>query len=128
MHDAPAAIRHQRHFARLAGFEAHRGAGRDIEPLATRGGAVERQRGVGFGEVIVAADLDRPVAGVGDGQRGAGKAGVQLDVAGGREDFAGDLSSDRLVHGDQLGAVGKRRLDLHVVDHLGDAFHHLRSA
>jgi hypothetical protein len=29
--------------------------------------------------------------------------------------------------GDELGAVGKRRLDLHVMDHLGDAVHHLRA-
>src|SRR4051812_32196991 len=32
-------------------------------------------------------------------------------------------SDDRLVHGDELGAVGERRLDLDVVDHLGDAVH-----
>ena len=36
--------------------------------------------------------------------------------------------ADRLVHGDELGAVGEGRLDLHVVDHLGDAVHHLRRA
>ena len=34
-------------------------------------------------------------------------------------------SADRVVHGDQLGAVGKGRLDLNVVDHLGDAVHDL---
>src|SRR5215470_2440555 len=33
---------------------------------------------------------------------------------------------DRLVHGDELGPVRKRGLDLDVVDHLGDAGHHLR--
>src|SRR6476646_3767176 len=37
------------------------------------------------------------------------------------------LSADRVVHGDELGAVGEGRLDLDVVDHLGDAVHHLRS-
>src|SRR5690242_18448773 len=37
------------------------------------------------------------------------------------------LSADRIVHGDELGAVGKGRLDLDVVDHLGDAVHHLRA-
>ena len=31
------------------------------------------------------------------------------------------------MHGDELGAVGKRRLHLDVVDHLGDAVHHLRA-
>ena len=45
------------------------------------------------------------------------------DIRGlGRETSA---SADRFVHGHQLGAVGKGRLDLDVVDHLGDAFHHL---
>ena len=34
-------------------------------------------------------------------------------------------AADRVVHGDQLGAVGEGRLDLDVVDHRGDAVHHL---
>ncbi len=34
-------------------------------------------------------------------------------------------SADRLVDGDELGAVRERRLDLDVVDHLGDAVHDL---
>ena len=29
------------------------------------------------------------------------------------------------MHGDKLGAIGKGRLDLDVVDHLGDALHDL---
>src|SRR5690242_8167019 len=36
------------------------------------------------------------------------------------------LLADRLVHGDELGAVGKGCLDLHLVDHLGDTVHYLR--
>jgi len=32
---------------------------------------------------------------------------------------------DRVVHGDQLGAVGEGRFDLDRVDHLGDAVHQL---
>ena len=32
------------------------------------------------------------------------------------------------MNGDKLGAVGKRRLDLDVVDHRGNAVHHLMSA
>ena len=35
------------------------------------------------------------------------------------------LRPDRLVDGDELGAVGEGGLDLHIVDHLGDAVHHL---
>jgi len=34
-------------------------------------------------------------------------------------------SSDRLVHGDELGAVRKGRFDLNVMDHFGNARHHL---
>ena len=49
-----------------AGLEAHRGAGRDVQALPAGRGAVERQRRVGLGEVVVRADLDRPVAGVHD--------------------------------------------------------------
>src|SRR5437868_2239806 len=33
----------------------------------------------------------------------------------------------RLVHGHELRSVGKRRLDLHVVDHLRDPLHDLRA-
>ncbi len=64
MDDAGAAERHERDLPRLAGLEPHGGAGRDIQPLAAGDGAVELQGGVGLGEMVVAADLDRPVAGV----------------------------------------------------------------
>src|SRR5258705_7326963 len=37
------------------------------------------------------------------------------------------ISSYRLVHGDELGAIRKRRFDLNVVDHLGDPIHALRT-
>src|ERR1700728_891626 len=37
-------------------------------------------------------------------------------------------SSDRLVHGDELGAVRKRRLDLDVVDHFGNPVHALSAS
>ena len=37
----------------------------------------------------------------------------------------GALRRDRLVDGDELGAVGEGGLDLHLVDHLGDAVHHV---
>src|ERR1700722_11265768 len=38
-----------------------------------------------------------------------------------------EKSSDRFVHGDELGAVGKRRLDLNFRNHFGNAVHHLRA-
>jgi hypothetical protein len=40
--------------------------------------------------MVVRADLDGSVAGVGDGEGDGGAAGVELDVAGGGEEFAGD--------------------------------------
>ena len=67
--DALAGERDELDRARLPGLEAHRGAGRDVEPEAARRRAIERERRVGLGEVIVRADLDRPVAGVRDRQR-----------------------------------------------------------
>jgi hypothetical protein len=79
---ALAGERHQLHAARLAGLEAHRGAGGDVEPKAARRRPVESERRIGLGKVIVRADLDRPVAGVGDDQPEGFAAGVELDVAG----------------------------------------------
>ena len=56
------------------GFEAHRGACRDVEPVAVGGGAVELERGVGLRQVHVAADLHRAVAGVDDIHRESRRA------------------------------------------------------
>jgi hypothetical protein len=46
----------------LAGFKAHRGAGGDIQAIAGRLLAIELQRRVDLGEVVMRADLNRPVA------------------------------------------------------------------
>jgi hypothetical protein len=40
-----------------AGFETHGAAGHDVQPLAPRGLAVELERRVHLGEVVVRADL-----------------------------------------------------------------------
>src|SRR5215475_11398547 len=53
-------------------------------------GAVEEQGRIGLEEMIVAADLDRPVAGVGDEQGDVGQVGIELDRARQGKDFAGD--------------------------------------
>src|SRR6202035_5306487 len=71
----------QRNVARLPRLEAHRSPGRNVEPHAARLLAVEAQRRVGFEEVVMRADLDRPVAGIGDRQRHGAAALVQFDVA-----------------------------------------------
>src|SRR5438445_1619749 len=87
---AGARIGDETHVASLAGLEAHRGPRRNIEPEAARLLAVEGERTVGLVEVIMRADLDRPVAGIGDGDRDRGTAGVELDLAGGDDDLSGD--------------------------------------
>ena len=47
------------------------------------GAAWSKEEGrVGFRAMIVAANLDGAIAGVGDGEHGAGQAEVHLDVAG----------------------------------------------
>src|SRR5262249_48219699 len=98
---ALAGERNERDLARLPRFKAHRGAGGDIEPHAARLLAVEFQRRIGLGEVIMRADLDRPVAGIGDRLRHRLAAGVDLDLAVLDEHFTGDHgapSSYRLPH------------------------------
>ena len=37
----------------------------------------------------------------------------------------GSASANRVVQGDELGAIGEDRLDLHLMDELGHALHHL---
>ena len=66
---ALAGERDEAHLAALAGLEADRRAGGNVEPEAARLGAVEFQRRIGLEEMIVRADLDRPVAGIGDFER-----------------------------------------------------------
>src|SRR6516225_4496122 len=125
---ALAGERNERDLARLPGFEAHRGAGGDIEPHAARLLAVEFQRRIGLEEMIMRADLDRPIAGIGDRQAQRLAAGVDLDLVVFDEHLTGDHgvpSSYRLMHRYQLRSIRKRRLDLDVVDHFRDAVHHL---
>src|SRR3954463_7352311 len=54
--------------------------------------AIELQRRVGLEKMVVRADLDRAVAGVGDRQRHGLAAGIELDLAVLDEEFAGDHS------------------------------------
>ena len=58
-------------------------------------------------------------------------ADVELDRLVGPDDLTRNERSapaghgDRLVQRDELGAVGERRLDLDLGEHLGDALHHV---
>src|SRR6516162_10109113 len=82
--------RHELNLARLSGLEPHRRAGGDIEPHAARFFAVEFQRRIGLEEMIVRADLDRTIAGIGDRQRHGLAARIELDLAVLDKAFAGD--------------------------------------
>ena len=78
-------------------------------------------------------DLHRAIASIDHRQRGPRPAGGKLDLALGGEDRAGlervgggaDFRPDRLVHGDEFGAVGKNAFDLKDRQHGGDAGHHV---
>ena len=76
------------HGPRLARLEAHGSAGGDVETEAARRFAIKVQPGIGFVKVIVRADLDRPVTGVGDDQRDRRAAGVEFEFAGFGEEFS----------------------------------------
>ncbi len=80
----------QPHLAALPRLEPRRGPGRDVEPEAARLVAIELQRRVGLEEMVVRADLDRPVAGIGDDERDGRPPGIELDIALGDENFAGE--------------------------------------
>ena len=72
----------------LSGLEAHGGAGRDVQTKTVGRRPIEGERFVGLVEVVVRADLDRPVAGVGHFDADRAAAGVQLDLAGGGLDLS----------------------------------------
>ena len=84
---ALAGERHEADLAGLARFETDGGPGGDVEAPAARGGAVEIERRVDLGEMVVAAHLHGAVAGVDDGQGDRAAAFVQRDLALGGEDF-----------------------------------------
>src|SRR4051812_41238998 len=113
MHDARASEGDEAHLARLPRLEPHRGAGGDVEATAPGDRAIEGERRVGLGEVVVAADLDRPVAGVRHLELEAVRAGIQLDLARGGEEFAGDharVSGIVAPHASGQGMTGPRRV------------------
>src|ERR1700722_10290060 len=89
--------RDELHVAGLSRLEAHRGAGRDVEPHAARLLAVELQRRIGLEKLVLGADLDRTVAGIGDRERHRLAAGIELDLAVLDEEFAGDHLASSVI-------------------------------
>ena len=79
-------------------------------------------------------DLDRPVAGVLDARASITSRPTLISIGSSGPTISPGIevavtrdarSGDRVVQGDELGAVGERRLDLDLVEHLGDALHHV---
>src|SRR5438105_15126302 len=64
----------------VAGLETHGGAGGNVESHADGLRAIESQRAVHLEEVKMRAHLDRPVAGILDGQLEGAASDVRLDV------------------------------------------------
>src|SRR5579872_7115817 len=87
---ALAGERDERDLARLARLETNRRARGNVEPHTARSSAVELQRRVGFEEMVMRANLDRAVAGIGDGNRRRLAPGVERDLAVLDEHFAGN--------------------------------------
>jgi hypothetical protein len=79
---AAAAEFDQRNFFFLPRLEANRRAGGDIETNSVGSLAIERQRPIDFGKVIVTPDLHGAIAGVPDYYSRYAAAGVQLYIIG----------------------------------------------
>src|SRR6516162_4499552 len=89
--------RDQRDLARLARLEAHGRAGGDIEPHAARLFAIELQRRIGLEKMIVRADLDRPIAAIGDRERNRFAIGIELDLPVLDEHFTWDHDTHSVI-------------------------------
>ena len=72
-----------------ARLETHGGPRCDVQPKAACALTVEDQSRVGLEEMVVRADLDRTITGVGHGDGNQGSARVQLELAFAGGDGAG---------------------------------------
>jgi len=98
VHDARAAEFHQFDRPRLSGLEAHGRPRGNVQPESPCSDAIEVQRLVRFGKVVMRAHLDRAIAAVRHIDRERAAAGIELDVAVVDEAFTGDHRS-RGPHG-----------------------------
>jgi hypothetical protein len=89
-HTPLSAKRYQHYFAGLTGLKAHGTSSRDIQPQPSRPAAIKPQCGVCLCEVIMAADLNWPVSGVGDMQYPSFCALVQRDFTIARQELTWD--------------------------------------
>src|SRR5258708_25391506 len=125
-------------FTGLARLEAHSRSRRNVQAIPESSLSIKGESRVGLGEMIMTADLDRSVAGVGDSKRDGRSILVQDDLARCRKNLARyHVSSHQslrrimsslanwIVNAYEFGAIGERCFHLHLVDHFGDAFHDL---
>src|SRR5262249_51257396 len=78
---ARAPVGNQENFTGLARLKAHSRSRRYVHAIPDRSLSVEGESGVGFSEMIMAADLDRSVARVRDAERYGGSILVQDNLA-----------------------------------------------
>src|SRR5215471_6320300 len=90
--DTSTGDRDERDGLRFAGLESHGRAGGDVEAHAVRRFPVEHESRVRLDEVVMTADLDRPVAAVRDRQPSDVASLVGDDFAGRTEDLTGFVS------------------------------------
>lgn len=115
----------------MARLEAHCGSGRDIETVARCLLAIELQRRVDLGEVIMGADLNLPVTVIFNDNAAGSPVGVKRYLARFNLIFSWDhraTSDYRVMDGNQLRAVRKGGFDLDIGDHFRYAFHDLLAA
>src|SRR5262245_66382857 len=88
MNQALALIGDQRYFTRQARLEAHSRSRRNVQTIPEGSLSIEGESRVGLSEMIMAADLNWPVARVGDQKRDGCSVLVQDDLARGWEKLA----------------------------------------
>src|SRR5262249_36516189 len=87
--DASASVGDEADLSALTRFETNRRARRNIEALTAGRLAFEGERGIDLVEMVVRADLDGPVAAVGDNEGDRRTAGIDLDLVGCWHDLSG---------------------------------------
>src|SRR5215469_11345120 len=93
INEASSAIRDQGNLPRLARLEPYGGPRWNIEAIAQDSLAIECEGRVCFGEMIVTADLNRPIPGIGDLDRDSGLVLVEDDITCAWNNLAGNHAS-----------------------------------
>jgi len=106
----PAPEVYQRNFFLLPGLKAHGGTGGNIQSHPARRLPIEQESAINFKKVIVAADLDRPIARVFHQNVYDATSGVRFDLSRFNEVFAwmhGFISYPQVAQITQIRKLGK---------------------